>query len=181
MRILKFVLSAGVLGVAATGQLHAQAAGRIGFIDSEVILAEAPGAAEAQQVFDAQMERFSQELERMGVELDSMVTAYQQQQSTLLQNVRQARENEIRQAEARYQQRVEEMQVDAEQNRLQLIQPILTQMSEVIEEIRAEAGYAMILDVASQAIISADPELDLTEEVLRRLAQNATATTSPSP
>jgi outer membrane protein len=155
--------------------LEAQGNLRIGYIDSRAILAEAPGAAEAQAEFDRQMQNYNAELEQLQADLDSMMTAYQQQQSTLLPNVRQARENEIRQTDLRYQQRVAQMEQESESNRAALIEPILTQMMEVIEQIRVEGSYSMIMDAAGQSIIAADPGLDLTQEVLRRLQQTAGA------
>jgi outer membrane protein len=169
-----------VFGV--TPSLEAQGTLRIGYIDSRAILAEAPGAAEAQAEFDRQMQRYNQELEQLSANLDSMVVAFQQQQSTLLQNVRQARENEIRQTELRYQQRVEQIQQEADSNRAALVEPILAQMMEVIEQIRVEGSYSLIMDAAGQSIIAADPALDLTQEVLRRLQQTASAGSSvPAP
>jgi hypothetical protein len=56
-----------------------------------------------------------------------------------------------------------------------LIEPILTQMMEVIEQLRVEGSYSVIMDAAGQSIIAADPALDLTQEVLRRLQQTAGA------
>jgi outer membrane protein len=177
---LAAIAASVVFGV--TPSLEAQGNLRIGYIDSRAILAEAPGAAEAQAEFDRQMQNYNMELEQLGADLDSMVTAYQQQQSTLLPNVRQARENEIRQTELRYQQRVAQMEQESESNRAALIEPILTEMMEVIEQIRTEGSYSMIMDAAGQSIIAADPTLDLTQEVLRRLGQTAGAgSTTPAP
>ena len=39
----------------------------------------------------------------------------------------------------------------------------------VLEEIRVEGGYGLILDTVSRAILVADPALELTQEVLTRL------------
>ena len=105
MRVLTLAAVVSLVLWASAPDLEAQATLKIGYVDSQAILQEAPGATEAQEEFDRQMERFSQEVEDMGVELDSLVNAYQQQQSTLLANVRQARENEINQLQQRYQQR----------------------------------------------------------------------------
>ena len=52
----------------------------------------------------------------------------------------------------------------------------MDRISDVIEQIREEGNYALILDVAAGSIISADPSLDLTEEVIRRLQADATGT-----
>jgi outer membrane protein len=172
-RMLTLAAIAASVVFGFTPSLEAQGTLRIGYIDSRAILAEAPGASEAQAEFDRLMQNYNTELEQLGVDLDSMVTAYQQQQSTLLPNVRQARENEIRQTELRYQQRVAQMEQESESNRAALIEPILTQMMEVIEQIRVEGSYSVIMDAAGQSIIAADPALDLTQEVLRRLQQTA--------
>ena len=51
----------------------------------------------------------------------------------------------------------------------------MDQITQVIETIREEGNYALILDVAAGSIISADPSLDLTQEVIRRLQTNASA------
>ena len=175
MRVLTLAAVASLVlcASASAPDLEAQAALKIGYVDSQLILQEAPGATEAQEEFDRQMERFSQEVENMGVALDSLVNAYQQQQSTLLANVRQARENEINQLQQRYQQRVDQMGQEAEAARQALIAPILNQMAGTIDEIREEGDYQYIFDLASQAIVAADTSLDLTQEVLLRMQQAA--------
>ena len=173
MRVLTLAAVASLVLWASAPDLEAQVTLKIGYVDSQAILQEAPGATEAQEEFDRQMERFLQEVEDMGVELDSLVNAYQQQQSTLLVNVRQARENEINQLQQRYQQRVDQMGQEAEAARQALIEPILNQMADTIDEIREEGDYQYIFDVASQAIVAADTSLDLTQEVLLRMQQAA--------
>ena len=45
----------------------------------------------------------------------------------------------------------------------------MDEITAVIEELREEGSYALILDVAAGSIVSADPTLDVTEEVIRRL------------
>ncbi len=174
MRAFVLAIAASALTLGPWADVRAQTTPlKIGYVDSQAILREAPGATEAQQEFDRQMESFSQEIEQMGARLDSLINAYQQQQSTLLPNVRQARETEINQLQQRYQQRVDQMGQEAETSRQALIGPILTQMAETIDAIREEGSYHYIFDVASQAIVAADTSLDLTQEVLRRMQQAA--------
>ncbi len=171
MHLRSFVLAGLVLLVSAAS-VDAQAP-RIGYIDSQAILQEAPGAQEAQAEFERDMQRYQDEIQRMGEELERLITAYQQQERTLSPEARQRREDEIRQKELEYQQRIEQMEVEAAQRRQQLVEPILDRMSGAIEEIRAEGQYTMIFDVASRAIIAADPDLDLTTQVLQRLRERA--------
>ena len=44
-----------------------------------------------------------------------------------------------------------------------------------IETMREEGQYALILDVAAGSIISADPTLDLTQELIQRMGASAEA------
>ncbi|TVR58760.1 MAG: OmpH family outer membrane protein [Gemmatimonadales bacterium] len=171
MHLRSFVLAGLVLLVSAAA-VEAQTP-RIGYIDSQAILQEAPGAQEAQAEFERDMQGYQDEIQRMGEELERLITAYQQQERTLSPEARQRREDEIRQKEFEYQQRIEQMELEAAQRRQQLVEPILDRMSGAIEEIRAEGQYTMIFDVASRAIIAADPELDLTTQVLQRLRERA--------
>ena len=45
----------------------------------------------------------------------------------------------------------------------------MDRITEVIEQLREEGAYSLILDVAAGSIVSADPALDLTQEVIGRL------------
>jgi hypothetical protein len=69
-----------------------------------------------------------------------------------------------------------------QQRQGELVRPLMDQVTKVLEEMRVQGNYAMILDVASQGnvIVSADKSLDISEQVLARLKQlgppKATAT-----
>jgi outer membrane protein len=171
MRVLSFALT-GILLLGSVSMAEAQAP-RIGYIDSQAILAEAPGSREAQQAFDQEMDRYRGEMQRLGEELDRLVAAYQQQERNLTPEAREARQQEIRRKEMEYQNRIEEIDDEASRKRQELVEPILERMSQVIETVRSEGSYALIFDTASRSIIAADPALDLTDEVLRRLQQMA--------
>ncbi len=49
----------------------------------------------------------------------------------------------------------------------------MDQITAVIETLREEGQYSLILDVAAGSIISADSTLDLTDEVMRRLGESS--------
>ncbi|MSR23119.1 MAG: OmpH family outer membrane protein [Gemmatimonadetes bacterium] len=176
MRVPRFILVGAMLSCPASA-LQAQSQLRIAYLDSQVILQGAPGAKEAQDEFDRQMQNSTRELTTLAAELDTLAARYQQQQGSLLPNVRQAREAEIQQKDQRYQARTTELQAQADTIRQRLMQPILEQITAMIETMRAEGGYSLILDAAAQSIVAADPELDITEDVIIRL--NRTAAPAP--
>jgi outer membrane protein len=115
------------------------------------------------------MDRYRGEMQRLGEELQRLISQYQAQERNLTQEAREARQTEIRRKEFEYEQRLEEIDAEAAQKRQALVAPILEAMSKAIDELREQESYAIIFDAAAGAIIAADPALDLTQEVLRRL------------
>ncbi len=167
-----FILLVMGMLLGSAGDAAAQSGG-LGYIDSQRILAQAPGTTEAQRTFEEDMARYRTELEQLGTQLDSLQNNYNQQQATLATDVREQRQQEIQQKFMEYQQRTAELEETAQQRQAELVGPIMQRISEVIEQIRSEGGYAMIFDTSTGALITADPQLDLTEQVLERLRQSA--------
>jgi outer membrane protein len=190
----------------AAAQAQAQAA-RFGYINSQKILAEAPGAIEAQKRFEQEMTGFRGEIQPMEKQLETLqkgletqaqalqklVQDYEKQQATLTAEGRQTREQEILQKQEAfesqrgeyqqqlltYQQKRQELEQKAQQRQQALVEPIMKQISQVIEELRKEGNYAMIFDVAGGTmLVAADPALDLSDQVLARL-KTAPATGQP--
>src|SRR6185503_12054123 len=132
--VIRAALLALIVGAASAGSLSAQAAAapKIGFINSAAILAEAPGRAEAENRFKTEVAAYQAQLQRMSDSLQTMAANFDKEASTLDSTM------QTRQAE--------------------LIRPIMENLQKVIEQVRAEDGYAMIFDVASQTsvIVAAD-------------------------
>ncbi len=155
---------------AGVSTASAQATGaKLAYINSQMILAEAPGAAAAQATFESDMERYRAEIEALGAEIETLRTDYERQQATLSEEAKLQKQQEIQEKFTSYQQRVAELEQTAQRRQAELVQPIMQQISEVIEQIRTEGNYAMIFDAAAGTLITADPALDLTATVLERL------------
>jgi outer membrane protein len=168
MRALSFVAGMALL-FGPLFQVEGQTATRLGFINSQAIIEQAPGASEAEDQFERDMARYRAELQQMAEGIQNLITQFDQQQLTLSAEAKQNREEEIRQRQQAYQSRVEELDQQASQRRQELLEPIMNEINGVIEAIRAEGNYAMIFDVAAGAIIAADPAMDLTQQVIDRL------------
>jgi outer membrane protein len=165
---------ATLVALLVTGAVGAEGqAPRLGYINSQRIMAEAPGTTEAQTAFEQDMQSYRTELQRLETELDTLQQSLERQQGTLSAAARQERQQEIQQRFMAYQQRQAELEQQAQQRQAELVSPIMQRISVVIEEIREEGGYAMIFDTATGAVITADPALDLTEQVLERLRTTA--------
>jgi outer membrane protein len=158
---------------ATRGAAQQAQATRFAFVNTQRVIAEAPGTSEAQQAFDADLQRFRTELERLEGEIETLQANFERQQSTLSAAVRQERQQELQQRFMAYQQRRAQLEETAQRRQAELVEPIMVRISETIEQIRVEGGYAMIFDVSAGAVITADPALDLTERVLAALRTRA--------
>ena len=158
-----FLLAIAALLFAGTSPLAAQA--KLGFVNIQQIMTQAPGLAEARATFETEMQRAQPELQRMAAELDSLQTALQRQTATLTEAARTQRQTDLQTRYTTYQQR----QVALQQREQELLAPISQKVEAVIEAIRKEGGFSLIFDSAESGIVAADPTLDLTNRVLDRL------------
>ena len=176
---MKRILFAIVLVLALPAAASAQVL-KIGYINSQSILADAPGAKEAQTQFDADMATYKAEVTQMATELEGLVKQYEQQQAMLSPAAKQTREADIRTKQQAYQDRLSAIDQRAAARQQELVQPVMDRINAVIEAYRAEQGYSLIFDVASGGVVAASPTLDLTSEIVRRLQAGATATAAPA-
>lgn len=160
--------------VAATALPAAAQTGlKIGFINSALLLDQAPGAQEAAQQFDRDLAQMRAQIQPATDSLDQLITAYEAQSLTLSPEAKQRREQQILTKREELQQMAAALDQQASARRAELVQPIMDRVSTVIEEIRVEGGYSIIFDVADGSIVAADPSLDLTQQVLQRLQSAA--------
>lgn len=176
--VFSVLVAAAGLGLLATGA-SAQSA-KIGFIDSRRIIAEAPGAKEAQATFEKEMQGYQAQLKLMEDSLKTLMDDYQQKSTTLSPEAKKQREDAIRARQDAYQQRANQLEEQAGSRQAQLVQPVMDRIKLVISEIRKEGGYAMIFDVGTQGtgVVAADTTLDLTAQVIARL--NKTTASAPT-
>ncbi len=154
-------------------QAAAQSPLKIGYINSQVIIAQNPAAAAAQEQFQREMVPFESELKGLETEIADLLSQYQAQQITLTASARRTRQAAILQKQEAYQERMAQIEAEAARRQQELVQPIMEQINNIIQEIRSEGSYTFIFDVAGGGLIAADESFDLTEEVMERLAAGA--------
>jgi len=165
-RPLMMAALAFTLGASA---VEAQTNLKIGYINSQQILASAPEATAAQQQFDQEMQGYQNEIKQLEDELTGLQENLQRQQLTLSPEAKAAREQQLQTRVTQYQQRTAQLQQLADQRRAELIQPVMDKINTAIEEVRVAGGYHLILDLAAGSIVAADPSLDVTQLVITQL------------
>lgn len=152
----------------STSSATAQAVS-VAYVNTNQVLAEYAPAQEARQALESARLEAESELQLLGRGLQAAFDEYQQQAMTMTPEARQARELELQNQQQALTNRNQELDIQWQERQSELLQPVMERVTAVIEEIRVEGSYALILDSASQAILAGDPALDLTQEVLTRL------------
>src|SRR6266550_7903011 len=169
------------VGIAGAQGSASPAPSKIGYINSAVILQQAPGRAEAEAQFDREVGVYRQQIQRMDDSLKTLMAAFDREAPKLDSATRDARGTTIRQRETEYQSRARGLDSTMQARQAELVKPIMQRVQTVIETIRAEDNYAVILDVGAQVsvVVAADKRLDLTDRVLARL-KSAAPTVTPT-
>ena len=170
---LAALAAAPTLATAQQGGGNPSAPLRIAVINSREILQRTPGYAVAESTYLKEVDGFRNEIQKLQQQLDSAVQALDQQSIALSPAARQAKQRELQNMQQRMEQRTNELQDRARQREQELLSPIQARVNSVIQGIRAEMNYSLILDadVAGGLIAAADPSLNITARVLQRLQQ----------
>jgi outer membrane protein len=158
-------------GVSAAAQQTTAPALKIAYVNTQAIFQSAPGRAEAEAQVEKERTTFGEQVKRMDDSLNAMVSDYQKSAARLDSATRARRETAIRSKQDEYRQRASGLEEQLSQRREALLQPIMERIRTALDQIRAEDGYAMILnnDPQGSLIVSADKNLDVTERVVARL------------
>ncbi|MGH7576765.1 MAG: OmpH family outer membrane protein, partial [Longimicrobiales bacterium] len=140
---------------------------KFGYVDSQRILRETPGAENIQQQLQQALQGFDSQLQAMQDSLNELVTNFQQRSAMLSEDARQQQEQVIIAKRDSLSRQAAQIQQQAQQRESELIQPFLEQIQDVIEQVRREEGYTMIFD--KPGLLAADTTLDLTTKVIERL------------
>lgn len=181
---MKRLLSAGFLGALAALVLGAAPAAaqtlKVGFVNSQRILAETPGVQQAQQTLEREIGSLRAPLDTLERNLQTQQQQYQQQQATLSQQAREQRQQQLQQQFQAYQQRAAQVEQQAQRRQSELVQPVMRAINDAIEAERRAGGFSFIIDASQGGVIAVDPSLDLTERVLARVRGGA-APAAPRP
>jgi outer membrane protein len=175
------VLAATMLAFLSGRAVAQQAANtRIAYVNPQALFENAPGRTEAEATFRREAEGFRAELNRMSDAYNKLVADYEKDEAKLAAADKERRQRAIEAKGDTLRRRQQALEQQASQRQNELMAPIMEAVRKVLEDIRAEDGYAMILssEPGTSPILAADKNLDITERVVARL--KTVAATKPA-
>jgi outer membrane protein len=143
--------------------------GKIAYVNSQKIVAQAPGAVEARTTIEREMNKHQADLALADDSLKNLIAEFQKKQLALSADAREKQEADIRAKQQALQTRAQTLEDQMQKRQQDLVKPIMDRINTVLDALRKENGYTIIFDVSAGSVVSADPAADLTDTVLARL------------
>ncbi|HMG12608.1 MAG TPA: OmpH family outer membrane protein, partial [Gemmatimonadaceae bacterium] len=112
-----------LVGIAGAQAAPASPA-KIGYINSAMLLQQAPGRAEAEAQFDREVGVYRQQIQRMDDSLKTMMAAFDRDAPKLDSTARETRRTAVGRKEVEYQQRARGLDSTMQARQAQLVKPI---------------------------------------------------------
>jgi outer membrane protein len=159
----------------------AQAQSKIGYVNTEALMAAAPGRATAESTYNKEVVAFQKQQQVWSDSLKKQIDAYQKAEPTLTDAKKKSEQERLNKLNSDLSNlnTLGEQRIRQREN--EVLAPLMEIVRAAIDEIRAEGGYAMIFSGDQNSpIVAADKNLDLTDKVIARLKTKA-ATTPAAP
>ena len=154
---------------ASVGQACAQEA-RIAAVNSDRILRESAAAQSAQKKLEAEFAKRDKDLRDMAQRLKSMSDALDKNGSNMSSVERADKQRELSNLDSDFQRKRREFNEDLNQRRNEELAAVLERANRVIKQIAEQQHYDLIV----QEAVYVSPRIDITDQVLKALAANAT-------
>ena len=160
---------------AAAAQDSTAVAGSIVFFNMDKVMEGYDMANDLNSVFETKTSGIQAEIDRRGKKLEKDMTDFQNKvdKGLLTTSVAQAQYQKIQQQQQDYQQYVVRKQQEMGEEQQVMMNQIANAIAEYVEEYNAEHQYALILATAgailSTPVVTGDPKLDITDDLLAGL------------
>lgn len=140
---------------------------KVGFVNSDRVMKEAPPAKKAQQKLEKEFEKRDQELQRLAKQLQGMQEALEKNGMTMAEGDRRNKEREFNELNRDFQRKQREFREDLNQRRNEELAGVLERANKTIKQIAEAEKY----DIIFQEAVYASPRIDITDKVIKALIE----------
>ncbi|MCK9382365.1 MAG: OmpH family outer membrane protein [Sulfuritalea sp.] len=141
------------------------AEGKIGFVNSQKILNDAPQASRAKKKIEKDFEKRDQDLQRIAKQLQGMQENLDKNSVTMAESERRTKEREFADLNRDFQRKQREFREDLSQRQNEEMASIFERVNKIIKQIAEAEKY----DIIFQEAVYANPRIDITERVIKAL------------
>jgi outer membrane protein len=163
--VLKLLLI-GSMSLAAGTTLAADT--KLGFVNVEQILKEAPQTAESGKKLEKEFSARQQELERMAKQLKDMEAALDKESLTLSETDRRNRERDLSNMRIEFQRKQRELREDVNLRKNEELSALQDRINKAVTAVAEAEGYDLVI---YSGVAYASKKADITDKVLKALGK----------
>ena len=154
---------------AICGFTTANAQGKFGHVNTQEIIQIMPEYTKAKTEIDALQAQYEADLKSMQDELQKKGEAFDKEQATLPENIKQRRQQELQDMYTKIQQSYQDNQQARQKASAEKMQAIQTKVLDAIKTVGQEGGYVYIMENNTLPYISTTLSTDVTPQVKNKL------------
>jgi outer membrane protein len=154
-------------GVAA---VQAQAV-KIAYVNTSALMEAAPGRDSATAMLTREGNAYEAQLAKLRDSVNARLQKFQKDETTMTAAAKDKETKALQALETELQTKNQQFQQQYDQRKQEVLAPITDMVKKVLDDLREEGNYAMILmnDPGQTPIVSADKNLDITDKAISRL------------
>lgn len=164
----------GLLFLFVFTAFNVQAQTKVGIIDADYILAQMPEIKTVDDGLKTYNTELQEELQNTIKKYEELAKAYQATRTTLPEDEKIAKENEIITLENDIQNYRQKASVLMQLRRNELTKPLYEKIDAAMKEVIAAEKYTQIINANANSLAYADPEFDITDAVLAKMGITVT-------
>ena len=167
MKSSRYLLPIAIGLLSLTSAVHAES--RIGFVNSQRVMNEAPQAAKAKKKIEKDFEKRDQDLQKIAKQLKELQESLEKNGATMPETERKNKEREFGDLNRDFQRKQREFREDLSQRQNEETAAIFDRVNKVIKQIADAEKY----DIIFQEAVYASPRIDITDKVIKALVESS--------
>ncbi len=149
--------------------VNVKAQSKVGIIDADYILAQMPEIKSVEDGIKTYNTELQEELQNTIKKYEELIKVYQATNTTLSEEDKVAKENEIISMENDIQNYRQKAGVLMQLRRNELTKPLYEKIDVAMRQVIAEQNYTQIINANANSLAYSDPEFDITDAVLAKM------------
>lgn len=165
MKVKSLVVAGLLSALFATGATAAEL--KVGYVNTQRIFRDAPAAQKAAKKLESEFSKRDQDLQRMAKQLQGLQENLEKNSVTMAESDRRAKEKEFGELSREFQRRQREFREDLNLRQNEENAAVIEKANRAIKQIAEADKFDLIL----QDVVWVSPRLDITERVIKALAE----------
>jgi outer membrane protein len=174
-KTLKILIASAAVALAAVPAAYAQT--KIGYVDGQRLLAEAPQARAAAQALDAEFGPRQKQLESQKKDLEAKFQKFERDQATMAESERSKQQRDLRDQQLNFERRAKEFQEDGQLRQNEELQKVQRVIFQEVGTYAKANGYDLII---AQGVLYRSDAIDITAAVLAALEKKGGGAPAPA-